>query len=109
MAPEPSEPDPTRLRLRTKLRSIEGCGTTYFQPRENIEMSFPCTVYQRDSQDTTYADNIKYRHKKRWQITHICGDADCPFPDLLEALPLCTFDRSFPSDDLIHTVFNLYF
>lgn len=72
-------------------------------------MTFPCTLYQRDSQHTTYADNIKYKHKKRWQITHICPDVDCSFPASVEDLPLCSFDRSFPSNDLIHTVFNLYF
>lgn len=109
MALEPSEPDPRRLQLRALLKSFADVGTTYFQPPENIEMSFPCTLYKRDSSSTTYADNLKYRHKKRWQITHICRDPDCPFLDSFEALPLCEFDRSFTSDDLNHTVFNLYF
>ena len=109
MAPEPSEPDPRRIALSTLLKTINNVGTTYFQPRENIEMSFPCTLYKRDSSSTTYADNLKYRHKKRWQITHICRDADCSFSDSFEALPLCTLDRSFVNDDLYHTIFTLYF
>lgn len=110
MAQEPSQPDPRRVLLRELLKSFDGIGTLYYQPRENIKMVFPCTLYRRDSSSsTTYADNVKYRHKKRWQITHICSDPDCSVPDQIEALPLCTFDRTFTSDDLNHSVLTLYF
>lgn len=109
MAPEPSTPDPRRIELRTLLNSFDNIGKLYFQPRENIEMDFPCTVYRRDSSSTTHADNVKYRHMKRWQLTHICRDPDCSVTDQIEALPLCTFDRTFTSGDLNHSVLNIYF
>lgn len=101
--------DPRRLALSTFLGGFEYVGKLYFQPETNLTMQFPCTVYKRDQSSTQHADNIKYRHKKRWQITHICNDPDCPFPDMLEALPLCAFDRSFTSDNLNHSILNLYF
>lgn len=81
----------------------------YFQPPENIKLTYPCIVYRRDSANTQFADNRPYRNKKRYQVMVIDQDPDSPIPDKVADLPLCTFDRHYTAEYLNHDVFNLYF
>ena len=97
-----------RLELHEILKSC-GAKKVYFQPTSNVSLEYPCIVYQRDSADTSFADNVPYRYTKRYQVTVIEKDVDSPIPDAVAALPLCTFSRNFVTDNLIHDVFTLYF
>lgn len=81
----------------------------YFQPPENVKMSYPCIVYKKDDVQTRFAGNAPYRVTKRWQVTVIDRDPDSEIPDKVAALPLCKFDRSFTVDGLNHDVFILFF
>lgn len=81
----------------------------YFQPPSNIQMTYPCIVYERDTGDTQFADNNPYIFKLRYQITVIDRNPDSPIPAKIAELPMCTMDRHFVSDNLHHDVFNCYF
>lgn len=81
----------------------------YFQPPENVQMVYPCIVYQRDYAVTQFADNKPYSHKKRYQVTIIDEDPNSEIPDKIAALPLSSFNRFFPSDNLNHDIYNVYF
>lgn len=83
--------------------------TVYFAPDENIEMKYPCVVYQRDYAVTKFADNKPYTHKKRYQVTLITTEPDDPAYDVIASLPMSTFNRFFPADYLNHDIFNVYF
>lgn len=72
-------------------------------------MPYPCIVYQMDKAQTKFADNNPYRYAKRYQVTVIDRDPDSTIPDKVAALPACTFDRFFVTDNLNHFVFTLYF
>lgn len=103
-----------RLQLHQRLVDIatsEGLtsGQVYFQPPSNLEMKFPCIVYNRDSADTVFAGNLPYRRTKRYEVTIIDRDPDSSLPDKVAALPQCTFSRAFAVENLNHDVFNLYF
>ena len=97
-----------RLELQTKLEELLGAPHVYFQPPANVQMQYPCIVYSRDDADTQFADNEMYRYCKRYQVTCISRDPDSPTPDKVAALPMCTFNRFYISDNLNHDVFNLY-
>lgn len=99
-----------RLQLHQRLKDIAGEGANvYFQPPENVKMTYPCIVYQRDYASNQFADNRPYRHMKRYQVTIITRDPDSEIPDKIAALPLTTFSRFFVSDNLNHDIYSLYF
>lgn len=97
----------SRLELQTLLEEVTE--KVYFQPPTNIQMEYPCIVYQRDSSKSEYADNRPYMHAKRYQVTVIDRDPDTTLSDTVEALPYCSFIRAFATEGLNHYVFNLFF
>lgn len=98
-----------RLELHEVLKSIMGEHKVYFQPPANVQMTFPCIVYNEESTDTKFASNLPYRFTKRYQATVIDRDPDSVFPSKVRVLPMCLHDRTFAADNLNHFVFTLYF
>lgn len=98
-----------RSELHVILESIEGVNDAWFQEDATKPLNYPVIVYARDDSFALYADNMKYFFKKRYTVTVIDRNPDSPIPDLVEALPFTTFDRSYPKDGLNHYAFNLYF
>ena len=98
-----------RLQLQSLLEELLGSRNVYFQPPANVHMQYPCIIYERDSADSAFADDIAYRYTKRYQVTVVDRDPDSPIPDRIATLPLCSYSRFFTADDLNHDVFNLFF
>ena len=98
-----------RLKLQELLSSIPGVTKAYFQPPPSISMTYPCIVYQRDSVLTQHANNLPYRHMKRYQVTVMDYDPDSSIPDAVANLPTANFSRHFAADKLNHDVYTLYF
>lgn len=99
-----------RLEFHKILVGILGStDAVYFQPPSNIEMTYPCIVYERDYASDQHADNKLYRHTKRYQVTFIGEDPDSNVPDKLAELPMSKFARHFAADDLNHDVYNIYY
>lgn len=103
-----------RIKLQTILEDCMGeVGKAkrhvYFQPPEKTAIQYPCIIYSRDYGDTQFGDNVPYTFVKRYQVTVIDRIPDSPYADKVAALPMCTFQRHYTSDNLNHDVFNLYF
>ena len=98
-----------RLELQTLLESILGSSHVYFQPPTNVEMQYPCIVYERNQAETLFADNNPYRYVKGYQVTVIDRNPDSLIPDGIASLPLCVHERFYTADNLNHDVFNLFF
>ena len=81
----------------------------YFQPSENLTLTFPCIVYERYAGSTAFANNQPYRRTKRYTVTVIDREPDSPIIDKVAGLPMCTSNRFFVADNLNHDVFNLYY
>lgn len=97
------------LSLQAVLEGIlNGAGKVYFQPPANIQMVYPCVVFERYNTKTEFADNKPYTWNKRYQVTLIDKDPESVFFDKLIALPKCLHNRSFVADNLNHDVFNIY-
>lgn len=96
--------------IQSFLKELVGAGVkVYFQPPANVQMVYPCIVYQRDYAVTQFADNKPYSHKKRYQVTIIDEDPNSEIPGKIADLPLSSFNRFFPVDNLNHDIYNVYF
>lgn len=98
----------SRLDLQDKLEELNENRNVYFQPPSNIQMNYPAIKYEIDRIDTKFADNSSYIRNKRYTITVISKNAKPEIINKLLDLPMCTFDRSYQSDNLNHFVFTIY-
>lgn len=98
----------SRLDLQYKLEELNENRNVYFQPPSNIQMNYPAIKYEIDRIDTKFADDSSYIRNKRYTITVISKNAKPEIIDKLLDLPMCTFDRSYQSDNLNHFVFTIY-
>jgi len=99
----------TRLELQDILVSILGSANVYFQPPPTMSLKYPCILYRRERINTEFANNLPYKHKKRYSVTLIDSNPDSLIIDKLLMLPACIFDRHYTSNGLNHDVYTLYF
>lgn len=97
-----------RLVLHDKLKDISGHDRVYFQPPQNVELEYPCIVYEKDSFVARHADNVPFVLRPRFSVIHISRDPDDETPQKLAALPLSRHTRYYRADKLHHHVFTLY-
>ena len=98
-----------RLEFDALLRGVLGSDNVYFQPPSNLQMSYPCIVYQRDNEKAGFADNKPYSYARRYAVTYIDRNPDSDIPDKIGQLPLSSFNRAFTADNLHHYVHTIYF
>lgn len=98
-----------RTQLQTLLESILGSRNVYFQPPPNLQMAYPCIVYNLDYRDIKHANNKPYASTKRYLVTVIDQNPDSEIPDKVAMLPSCSFNRAFSTANLNHQAFTLYF
>lgn len=98
----------SRLDLQYKLEELNENKNVYFQPPSNIKMNYPAIKYKIDRIDTKFANDSSYIRNKRYTITVISKNPKPEIIDKLLDLPMCTFDRSYQSDNLNHFVFTIY-
>ena len=98
-----------RIELHEILADILGSRNVYYQPPSNVKMKFPAIEYHLSRYNTKRADNKLYTLDTSYDVTliELVPDSD-KVKSILE-LPLCSFDRSFISDNLYHTVFTIYY
>lgn len=100
----------SRQTLSDKLHELIGdSGRVYFQPPSTVKLSYPCIIYKLDDIDSQFADNNPYSLTKKYVVKIIAKDPDTELPMKLAQLPMCTMNRAYPSDNLYHYVFDLYF
>lgn len=100
---------PRRDVLNQKFKDIEGVKMVAFQPPNNLAMDFPCITYIEDDAETQFADNSPYYRTTRYQVTVIDEDSDSSIAATVAQFPMCRFVRRFVSDDLHHSVYQLFF
>lgn len=98
-----------RTDLQALLENILGSRNVYFQPPENVMMSYPAIVYNLANIDNKHADNKVYMQNHAYELTLIHYDPDNDIKEKLASLPMCRFLRPFTSDNLNHYMFTLYY
>lgn len=96
-----------RLELHQLLKTFTE--NVYFQPPTNIQLKYPCIIYERDFADTKFADDKPYSYITRYRITVIDQDPDSDIPGKVASLPRSLFNRFYTAEGLNHDVFNVYF
>lgn len=99
----------SRPDLQSLLEAILGSDSVYFQPPENVKMVYPAIVYKRDYARSHFADNLPYQWTFRYQVTVIDPNPDSVITPKIIELPMSTYIRNFPADNLNHDVFDVYF
>lgn len=98
-----------RLALQATLESILGSKNVYFQPPYNINLSYPCIIYNRISGKSIKADNKVYNFYTQYEVKHITMDPDeFIFPEMQRNFSHCSYDRHFVADRLHHNVYTIY-
>lgn len=101
----------TWSQLQEVLQEIMGPNhKVYYQPPENLKLSYPCIVYNLATAKISHADNKPYAKFKRYNVTLITKTADNDeYLDQLLDLPTCYFERQYVTDGLVHSLFDVYF
>lgn len=103
-----------RIDLQQKLQTLigsrsDGKQNVYFQPPESIKLNYPCIVYNRGTGDTKYAEDKPYTFTNRYILTYIDKDPDSSnIEKIAMAFPMISHVRCFISDNLNHSVYELY-
>lgn len=98
-----------RLALQAILETIVGKSHVYFQPPYNVQLSYPCIIYNRVGGRQIKADNKTYNFLTQYEVTYITMDPDeFIFKELSSALTYCTFNRHYVADRLHHNVYTVY-
>ena len=99
-----------RRKLQDELEAILGSGRVYFQPPENLKLSYPCFVYSRQRIETRPADNMKYHGRVSYRLTVISYDPDLPYyDDLMNAFQYISYSNHFGKDGLNNDVYDLFY
>ena len=98
----------TRLQLSAKLKEIVGPNNVYFQPPENVKLSYPCIIYNLDDIDKQHADNHPYRIDNQYAVMLITKDPDSELIHKLARLTTSSFNRYYVADGLHHYVYLVY-
>jgi hypothetical protein len=99
----------TRIELQGKLEQLLGSSQVYYQPPEEVKMSYPAIRYSKIGMDKVYADNGAYRLRTRYSLTVIDRRPDNPVIQKLLVLPYCSYDRHYISNNLNHDALTIYF
>lgn len=103
-----ADQDLHRYELQARLKQI--CDNVYFDPPENIRMSYPCIVYERSRGDHQYSNDKTYVFTNGYSLTVISANPDDSLRyQLIDVFPKMRFDRHYVADGLHHDVFTLYY
>lgn len=99
----------SRLDLHSLLVDMLGSEHIYYQPPENLKLEYPAIVYSKSRIDKRSANDSAYKLNTRYELIVIDKRPDNPVIEKLLALPYCSYDRNYKSDNLNHDVLTIYY
>ena len=94
--------------LRTDIQTIISSENVYFNPPEKHKITYPAALIQLNDISTQHGSNIRYTSFYQYKITLITLTEPLEFIKKILELPYCSYNTSFISDKLYHTVFTIY-
>lgn len=98
-----------RLELQSLLEDLLGVKHVYYQPPESLKLEYPAIVYSKSRIDKRIANDSAYSLNTRYELIVIDKRPDNPAIEKLLALPYCSYDRPYKSDNLNHDVLTIYY
>jgi len=97
-----------RLDLQNELKTF--IPNVYFQPPANIQMVYPCIVYNKTGKTHKFGNDRIYMWTQEYQITVMETDPDSVVADNMEKhFQYCTLDQNFTVGNLNHTTLKLFY
>lgn len=101
-----------RISFGAALKSFIGNDLTYkvyYQPAENIQMSYPAIIYTRYNIDNVSANNNVYLQGTTYQVVVIDKDPDSEIVNRLSYFPTARFSKHYATEGLNHDVFTIIY
>lgn len=98
-----------RLDLQSIFEELLESRNVYYQPPESTKMQYDAIRYSKKNIMSTYANNARYSMMDCYEVIVISRKPDHPVIKKLLALPYCSYDRHYVSDNLNHDVLTIYF
>lgn len=100
----------SRLSLHEELKILLGTNNVYYQPPEASLIRYPCVIYHKSNIDTAPANDNLYLKDNQYELIVIDTNPDTNIPDkILEHFSMCSFNRSYRSENLNHYAITLYY
>jgi len=97
-----------RLELHDELLTF--IPNVYYQPPSNIQIKYPCIVYNKTGKSKRFGNDRIYLSKQGYQLMVIEHDPDSDVADRLEThFQYCGINQHYVVDNLNHTTLNLYY
>lgn len=98
----------TRIELHNELLTF--FPNAYFRPPANLQMVYPCIVYNRSDNFKEFANNGHYRKLREYSLMVIERDATSTITDDIEEhFDYARIENYYTTDGLHHTTIKLYY
>lgn len=98
-----------RVQFHELLKALLGSDKVYFQPPEDMILSYPCVVYSRSNVKSAYSDDSTYNTRTRYSVTVIDPNPDSDIPPKLALIPTAIFQRNYKQNNMNHDVYSIYY
>lgn len=99
-----------RPTLHEELCKLLGSRNVYFNPPEDVKMSYDAIRYKLGGKDLKRANDKIYKTTNQYEGVIITSNPDTTLPDkVLNHFEMCSFGRPYTSDNLNHYPFTLYY
>lgn len=98
-----------RLELHNLLKDLLGNDHVYYQCPESLKLEYPAIIYSKSRIDKRHANDSAYSMNTRYELIVVDRRPDNPVIEKLLALPYCSYDRPYKSDNLNHDVLTIYY
>lgn len=100
----------SRFELHDELCQVLGTKNVYFQPPATVRMKYPAIRYTGAGIDTRRANDKVYMSTRRYEGVVIDSNPDSAIPySLLSHFQMCELGSPYPSDNLNHFPFTIYY
>ena len=97
----------TNNRQLLHTQFLEICPNVYYQPSENVQLVYPCIIYELETRSAIHAEDERYLNYYKYTATVIDRDPDSLVSEEVHKLKWCTHKRRFVTDNLYHDVFSI--
>lgn len=98
----------SRLELQSKLEELLGSRNVYYNPPASVTMKYDAIRYELNTLQSSYANDIKYKNIKRYELVVIARKSDPEVVDKILELPYTSLGTIYVADNLHHYPITLY-
>ena len=98
-----------RKTLHAKLCEILGSSNVYFQPPEDLKMTYPCIRYAYSGVSERRANDALYDYTMQYTMVLITKKESIDLAmEFVKQIPMCRLERPYTGGNLYHYQFTLY-